>query len=84
VDNLTEIRDKLALERTRLANERTLLAYVRTALSLIAGGAVLLEFFASSPSYMAVGWVLAGIGGLVLLIGLLRFFKVRAHLNADA
>ena len=64
---MDSIRDKLALERTRLANERTFLAYVRTALSLIAGAAVLFEFFSSSPSYLAVAWFLAVLGVIVFL-----------------
>ena len=79
---LSDMRDTLALERTRLANERTLPAYVRTALSLLAGGAVLMQFFSTRPSYLAVAWLLIACGGGVLLIGLFRFFRVRAHLKA--
>ena len=79
---LSDLRDTLALERTRLANERTFLAYVRTALSLLAGGAVLMQFFSTRPSYVAVAWLLIASGGIILLIGLFRFFRVRAHLNA--
>lgn len=40
-------RDKLVLERTELA-------YVRTSLSLIAGAAVLFQFFSSVHSYLTV------------------------------
>jgi inner membrane protein YidH len=80
---LADTRDTLALERTRLANERTFLAYVRTALSLIAAGAVLLQFFAKHPSYVAVAWILVVSGGLTLLVGLYRFFSVRARLNGN-
>jgi len=80
---LADLRDELALERTRLANERTFLAYVRTALSLIAGAAVLFEFFASRPSYLVIAWLLAVGGGVVLTIGVARFLRVRAALNAD-
>ena len=79
---LSDLRDTLALERTCLANERTFLAYVRTALSLLAGGAVLLQFFSTRPSYLAAAWLLITSGGVVLLIGLFRFLRVRAHLNA--
>ena len=78
----TDLRDKLALERTRLANERTLLAYIRTALSLIAGSAVLFQFFSTHESYLAVAWLLAGCGLLTLLVGFVRFFTVKANLNA--
>ena len=80
---LSDLRDILALERTRLANERTFLAYVRTALSLLAGGAVLLQFFSTRPSYLAAAWLLIAGGGIVLLIGLFRFFRVRAQLKAS-
>lgn len=80
---LSDLRDMLALERTRLANERTFLAYVRTALSLLAGGAVLFQFFSGRSSYMAVAWILVACGGVVLVIGIFRFFRVRAGLNAE-
>jgi putative membrane protein len=78
----TDIRDRLAVERTRLANERTFLAYIRTALSLIAAAAVLFQFFSTDSSYIAVAWALAGCGILMLTVGVVRFFRVRAHLNA--
>lgn len=77
------LRDKLALERTQLANERTFLAYVRTALSLIAGGAVLLQFFTSNTVVIASGWALIGLGGFVLLLGFGRFLRVRSHLKSS-
>lgn len=81
MNNSPDIRDKLALERTRLANERTFLAYVRTGLSLLAASAVLFQFFSSMNSYIAVAWVLAGCGVMVLVVGLVRFNKVRKKLN---
>jgi putative membrane protein len=77
------IRDKLALERTELANERTFLAYVRTSLSLIAGAAVLFQFFSAVHAYVAVAWVLAITGVAVLIVGIYRFRKVRAGLRAE-
>lgn len=77
----TDIRDRLAVERTQLANERTFLAYIRTALSLIAGAAVLFQFFSTHESYLAVAWLLAGGGIVMLTVGVVRFFRVRAHLN---
>jgi putative membrane protein len=77
------MRDKLALERTQLANERTFLAYIRTSLSLIAAAAVLFQFFSKVGAYVALGWVLAGAGILVLLVGIYRFRTVRSHLKAD-
>ena len=75
------IRDLLALERTRLANERTFLAYVRTALSLIAGAAVLFQFFSTEQAYVAVAWLLAVSGFLVLAVGIYRFRTVKATLQ---
>ena len=77
----SDSRNSLALERTRLANERTLLAYVRTGLSLLAAAAILFQFFSSIDSYIAVGWVLAVCGFLVLVAGLLRFNSVRRRLK---
>ncbi len=77
------VRDKLALERTRLANERTFLAYVRTALSMIAGAAVLFQFFSSVHAYMVVAWILAVCGVLVLAIGIHRFHTVRTELRRE-
>lgn len=76
-----DVRDNLALERTRLANERTLLAYVRTGLSLLAAAAVLFQFFASLHAYLAIAWSLAVCGIVVLLVGFVRFFSVRARLE---
>ena len=77
------IRDRLALERTRLANERTFLAYVRTSLSLIAGAAVLFQFFSSEESYVIVAWVLAFLGVVVFGVGVVRFRTVNKELNAE-
>lgn len=76
-----DVRDNLALERTRLANERTLLAYVRTGLSLLAAAAVLFQFFAALNVHLAVAWCLALSGIIVLLVGFVRFFSVRARLE---
>lgn len=75
------LRQQLALERTQLANERTFLAYVRTALSLLAAGVVLLQYLAVNPGYILLGWLLAGSGALVLLVGVMRFLKVRRSLR---
>ena len=77
------LRDKLALERTRLANERTFLAYVRTSLSLIAGAAVLFQFFSAVHAYLAVAWVLAIMGFVTLALGIFRFRTVQKELRGD-
>ena len=79
--NESALRDKLALERTRLANERTFLAYVRTALSLIAGSAVLFQFFSDRPPYLFAAWLLVVGGGFTLVMGLIRFIHVGKHLK---
>jgi len=81
MESSSDTRDKLALERTRLANERTLLAYVRTGLSLLAASAVLFQFFSSLHSYIAVAWVLAVSGLVVLAVGVIRFNLVRSRLK---
>ena len=78
--NDTDLRDKLAVERTRLANERTFLAYIRTALSLIAAGVVILQFFQERPHSPVIAWLLVLSGGVALLFGIVRFFRVRAQL----
>jgi len=76
-----EVRDTLALERTRLANERTLLAYLRTGLSLLAASAVLVHFFSSLNSYLAIAWLLVFCGLIVLVVGFVRFNRVRTKIN---
>ena len=74
-------RDNLALQRTRLANERTFLAYVRTALSLLAGGVVLFQFFATRSTYVLAGWLLVSCGAAVLIVGIFRFLQTRRQLD---
>jgi putative membrane protein len=81
MNNNSDSRDKLALERTRLANERTFLAYIRTGLSLLAASAILFQFFSSIHVYTAIAWGLTGCGLALLIIGLVRFITVRKHLN---
>ncbi len=76
-------RDKLALERTRLANERTFLAYIRTSLSLLAGGALIVQFFSNQPYYLITAWVLFTLGGIVLIVGIVRFIRVKGQLDGD-
>ena len=68
--------------RFLLANERTFLAYMRTALSLLAGGAVLLQFFSEKIAVIVSGWALIVLGGMVLLFGLARFIRVRSDLKS--
>lgn len=80
MDNGSDKRDHLALERTKLANERTLLAYIRTGLSLLAAAALLLHFSPSFTAYipLAVGSIL--LGSVITLTGVVRFIKVNKNL----
>lgn len=77
----TELRDSLAVERTHLANERTLLSYLRTALTMVAAGAGLIHFIGSDLSDIA-GWIFILAGGLAFPLGIWRFYRVRAALDA--
>jgi len=59
--------------RFLLANERTLLAWVRTGLTLIAGG-VAVGFIATDSGYGTIAGIGAiGFGGLLALIGYIRY-----------
>lgn len=60
--------------RFLLANERTLLAWIRTGLTLIAGG-VAVAFISNDTTYGTVAGIGAiGFGGLLALIGYIRYF----------
>ena len=73
------LSDRLAITRTALANERTLLAYVRTAFALGAGGFALIEFV-KSPRLDVLGYAMLPGSGLLLLVGLWRYWRVRRNL----
>jgi len=74
------LSDQLALQRTRLANERTLLTYVRTALALVGFGLTLIQFHPERGGRL--GYTALAGGGVVLLVGLLRFRVHRRQLVA--
>ena len=74
------IPDRLALMRTGLANERTLLAYVRTAVTFAAGG-IGLARLVTDPTIIRVGWVLVPLGVAVLLVGIVRYRRMRRLLQ---
>ena len=84
MNNTTENRDQLALERTKLANERTLLAYIRTGLSLLAAAALLLHFSSTVSAYVPLAGVTAIAGLLIIVVGSARFTKVKQSLQKTA
>lgn len=68
--------------RFLLANERTLLAWIRTGLTLIAGG-VAVAFVATDSSYGTIAGVGAIIfGGLLSLVGYIRYQVADAAIRA--
>lgn len=75
--------DYLAVERTRLANERTLLAYLRTTLALAAGSVTLLHFFDTAAARVS-GWALLPVGLVLLTFGVVRYARVRRHIERYA
>lgn len=76
------LRDQLALDRTVLANERTFLAYVRTALALFATGGFAIRFF-DSVLLEAVGWIFIVLGVITVVIGHLRYRKVKRLIELE-
>ena len=72
--------DRLALGRTKLSNERTLLAFVRTFLAFIVAGVSLIQFF-QVKLIIILGYALVVAGFIILIIGAIRFRKVRYQLN---
>ncbi|MBN1232189.1 MAG: DUF202 domain-containing protein [Candidatus Coatesbacteria bacterium] len=74
------LRDKLAHYRTRLASERNLLAYIRTALAFLVTALACLRLF-NDVVLFVFGWNFVGISIIVLIIGFVRFHKVKAHLK---
>ena len=76
------LRDMLAIDRTRLANERTLLAWVRTALMLIVSGITIIKLFEGLWLMELLGSVLIPVGFATAAIGIWRYFRIRAAINA--
>jgi putative membrane protein len=75
----TRVRDELALQRTQLANERTFLAFVRTAIALVAAGASSIHFLEGDALH-ALGWAFIAAGVATIVVGLVRFRRVRSLL----
>ncbi|MBK6263421.1 DUF202 domain-containing protein [Marivirga sp. S37H4] len=74
------LRDFLALERTTLANERTLFAYIRTSLYLILGGIGFVQL-KDFENIRWLGFFSFGLSFLLIVFGLLRFYKLRKRLR---
>ena len=75
-ENDLTTRDWLAIERTKLANERTFLAYFRTFVVFLGSGITILklEFLTDLKTF---GIVLTVISPVILIIGIMRLFKVK-------
>ena len=74
-------QEKLAEVRTRQANERTLLAYMRTALTLIVAGVTFIYFFQNFLVEI-IGWLFLPFGAVTLILGIIRYNSVKAHIKA--
>jgi len=76
------LRDVLAIDRTRLANERTLLSWLRTAVVMLVAGITLLKLFAGNWTVQVIGVVLIVSSVPVALLGLRRYLRLRALIEA--
>jgi putative membrane protein len=74
------LRDYLALERTKLANERTLLAYSRTSLYMLLGGVAFFQL-QGFRNIQWLGYVALILGMILILVGLYRYFQIKARLG---
>jgi putative membrane protein len=74
------LREYLAIERTRLANETTLLAYIRTGLYFLVAGSTL-GHLVDSAFWNIVGTPLIVIGMIIMLIGFIRYFRLRKSIE---
>lgn len=76
----TPVRDRLARQRTELANERTLLSYIRTALGFFIVG-IPAVWWLQLPGIQALGVVSLLTGIVFLVVGVRRFFAIKAMIN---
>ncbi len=67
-------RNELAVERNILANERTVLAYARTSIMGFLTGVTLFKLFPGNLAMTVLGWVSISVSGVVVLVGLWKFF----------
>jgi len=75
--------DYLAIYRTVLANERTFLAYIRTILVLAVGAVSLIKLF-DHLIIQTAGWILAFIALVILIIGIVRYRRMRKLIRSQA
>jgi len=73
------LRDYLAAQRTVLANDRTVLAFLRTTLTFLIGGVSFIQFF-HSPFVRAMGWTFLPLALIVLLIGFVKYVRMKSAL----
>ena len=76
------LREYLAIERTRLANETTLLAYIRTGLYFLVAGSTL-GYVVDSDFWNIAGTPLIVIGFCIMLLGVVRYFRLRRSIEAS-
>jgi putative membrane protein len=76
------LREYLAIERTRLANETTLLAYIRTGLYFLVAGSSL-GHLVDSEFWNIAGMPLMVLGLIIMLLGLIRYFRFRRSIEAS-
>lgn len=70
------LREKLAIQRTHLANQTTFLAFLRTAMYFFVAGISIDNFFSFNETDI-VKWLFFMIALLLILFGILNFFKNR-------
>ena len=80
VETDLNLTDRLALDRTHLANQRTLLAFTRTGIYFIFTGLGIFQVL-KSPAYFWLGWVAIGIGGVIALIGLINYLRMKKRVG---
>ena len=76
------LREYLAIERTKLANETTLLAYIRTGLYFLVAGSTIGHLVATE-FWKIIGPPLIVIGLIIMLLGLVRYFRLRKSIEAS-
>ena len=79
-ENKLIIRDWLAIERTKLANERTFLAYFRTFIVFLGSGVTILklDFLTDLKTF---GILLTACSPVILIIGIIRLFRVKSTIR---